>query len=151
MLLISLEFLTDFYVWKSNIAINSCVQLIVVDFLSQFFTSHAIFNPHAYVEWVNRIISCEYLSFSICDVASWSTFPMPQALRPNTCNNCFEINLTKVGFGNGGHRYATIINSSHSHWGFSMTATSNLLIIPPLHGHGISQDVTVHFSMVLMW
>jgi hypothetical protein len=25
------------------------------------------------------------------------------------------------------------------------------LIIPPLHGHGISQDVTVHFSMVLMW
>jgi hypothetical protein len=28
--------------------------------------------------------------------------------------------------------------------------TSNLLIIPPLHGHGISQNVSIHFNMVLM-
>jgi hypothetical protein len=24
-------------------------------------------------------------------------------------------------------------------------------IIPPLHDHGISQDVIIHLSMVLMW
>jgi hypothetical protein len=34
---------------------------------------------------------------------------------------------------------------------FSCTrATSNLLIIPPLHNHSISQYANVHFSMVLM-
>jgi hypothetical protein len=41
---------------------------------------------------------------------------MPRALKPNTCNNCFEVNLTKVGFGNGGHYSVIIINLSHSHW-----------------------------------
>jgi len=34
--------------------------------------------------------------------------------------------------------------------GFGTSATNNLLIIPPLHDHDISQDVSVHFSMVLM-
>jgi hypothetical protein len=34
---------------------------------------------------------------------------MPQTLKPNTCNSCYEINLTKVGFGNGGHCCATIV------------------------------------------
>jgi hypothetical protein len=43
-------------------------------------------------------------------------FPHPMHLRPNTYNNYFEANLTNIGFGNGGHYYATIINSSHSHW-----------------------------------
>jgi len=33
---------------------------------------------------------------------------------------------------------------------FGTSAISNLLIIPPLHGHGISQDVSIHFGMVLM-
>jgi len=28
--------------------------------------------------------------------------------------------------------------------------TNNLLIIPPLHGHGISQDASIHFNVVLM-
>jgi hypothetical protein len=42
--------------------------------------------------------------------------PMPQTLRPNTCNNYFENDLTKVGFGNGGHYFATITNLPHSHW-----------------------------------
>jgi hypothetical protein len=28
---------------------------------------------------------------------------MPHGLRPNTYNSCFEVNLTKVGFGDGGH------------------------------------------------
>jgi hypothetical protein len=31
-----------------------------------------------------------------------------------------------------------------------MSATSNLLIILPLHGHDSSQDLSIHFSMVLM-
>jgi hypothetical protein len=39
---------------------------------------------------------------------------MPHALRPNICNSCFETNLTKVGFGNGGHYSVTITNLSHS-------------------------------------
>jgi hypothetical protein len=41
---------------------------------------------------------------------------MPQALRPNTYNNRCKANLTKVGFGNGGHCFATIINLSHLRW-----------------------------------
>jgi hypothetical protein len=36
------------------------------------------------------------------DVAFQGMFPTPQTLKPNTCNNCFEANFTKVGFGNGG-------------------------------------------------
>jgi hypothetical protein len=34
--------------------------------------------------------------------------------------------------------------------GFGMNAASNLLMISPLHGRGISQDVNVHFNMVMM-
>ncbi len=37
-----------------------------------------------------------------------------QALSPNTCNSCSEINLTKTSFGNGGHCFTTIISLSHS-------------------------------------
>jgi hypothetical protein len=33
--------------------------------------------------------------------------------------------------------------------GFGMNAINNLLIIPPLHDHDISQDADVHFNMVL--
>ncbi len=33
---------------------------------------------------------------------------------------------------------------------FGISVTNNLLIIPPLHDHGISQDASIHFSMVLM-
>jgi len=39
---------------------------------------------------------------------------MPQALKPNTYNNYFKDNLTKAGFGNGGHSSTTITNLSHS-------------------------------------
>jgi len=52
---------------------------------------------------MDRIISCKSSSFSIRDVVSQGMFPTPHALKPNTCNNFFEDNLTKVGFGNGGH------------------------------------------------
>jgi hypothetical protein len=37
-----------------------------------------------------------------------------QALIPNTYNSYSEANLTKVGFGNGGHCFATFTNLSHS-------------------------------------
>jgi hypothetical protein len=43
-------------------------------------------------------------------------FSMPHALIPNTCNNSFEANLTKVGFGNGGHYFVIITILSHLHW-----------------------------------
>ncbi len=33
---------------------------------------------------------------------------------------------------------------------FGTNAANNFFIISPLHGHGISQDVNIHFSMVLM-
>jgi len=79
--------------------------------------------------------------------ASQGTFLMPHALKSNTCNNCFEINLTKVGFGNGGHCFATIIPFVLS---FGTNVISNLLIILLLHDHGMSQNASVHFSMVLM-
>jgi len=85
-----------------------------MDFRSQFLTSHAIFNPCAYVERVDQIIFCKSSSFTICEVTFQGTFPTPHALTPNTFNSCCEANLTKVGFGSGGHRCATIINSSHS-------------------------------------
>jgi hypothetical protein len=101
---------------ESNIAINSCVQLILVNFWSQFLTSHAIFNHRAYVKWVDQIIFCKFSSFFIRDVTSWSTIPMPQALRPNTYNNCFEVNLTKVGFSNGERCFTTIISLSDLCW-----------------------------------
>jgi hypothetical protein len=42
--------------------------------------------------------------------------PTPQALRPNTYNNYFEVNLTKIGFGNGGHCFATNTSFFHSRW-----------------------------------
>jgi hypothetical protein len=65
---------------------------------------------------MNQIISCKSSPFSFHDVAFQGTIPTPQALWPNTFNNCFEINLTKVGFGNGGHCSAIIISLPHSHW-----------------------------------
>jgi hypothetical protein len=72
-------------------------------------------------------------------------FPTPQTLKPNTFNNHYELNLTKVGFGNGdNYKFIPLT------LGFSMNATNKLLIISPLHGHGISQDANVHFGIVLM-
>ncbi len=100
--------------WKSNTFVNSYVQFTLVDFLSHFFTSHVIFNFCAYAEQVDQIISCKSSHFSICDVAFQGTFPTPQTLKPNTYNNCFEANLTKVGFGNGGHYFVIITSLSHS-------------------------------------
>ncbi len=64
---------------------------------SQFLTSHAIFNCHAYTQRVDQIISCKFSSFSIHDVASFGMLLTPQALRPNTYNNSSKANLTKVG------------------------------------------------------
>jgi hypothetical protein len=43
-------------------------------------------------------------------------FPTPQTLRPNTHNNYFGVNLTKIDLGNGGHCYVIIISLSHSRW-----------------------------------
>jgi hypothetical protein len=48
-------------------------------------TSHAIFNFHAYAEWIDRIIYCKSSSFSIHDDVSQSTLLVPQTLKPNTC------------------------------------------------------------------
>jgi hypothetical protein len=109
-------------------------------------TSHAIFNRHAYVEQVDQIISYKSSSFSICDVASRSTLPTSKALWSNTYNNCFEANSTKVGFG----WWILFYNNYPLVLGFGMNVTNNLLIILPLHNHGVSQDVSVHFSTVLM-
>ncbi len=78
--------------------------------------SHAIFNHHAYMEWVDQIISCKSSSFSIHDVAFRGTFPIAPYIKPNTCTNCFEVISIKVGFGNGGHCSVTINNLFHSHW-----------------------------------
>jgi hypothetical protein len=111
-----LPFMNHSRFMEFNTCVNSYVWLTSMDSWSQFLTSHAIFNHHAYVEWVDRIISYKFSSFSIRDVAFQNTFPMPHALRPNTCNNYSEINLTKVSFGNGGHCFTTITNLSHSHW-----------------------------------
>jgi hypothetical protein len=63
--------------WKSNTSVNFYVRLTLVDSQSQFLISHAIFNCHAYAEWVDRIISCKSSSFSIHDVAFQDTFPTP--------------------------------------------------------------------------
>ncbi len=102
--------------WKFNTFVNSCVRLVLMNSQSQFLTSHAIFNHRAYVKRVDWIVFCKFSSFSIGDVASQCIFPMPQALRPNTCNNYCQINLTKISFGNGGHCSATITSLSHSCW-----------------------------------
>ncbi len=100
--------------WKSNTYVNFCVWFTLVDSQSQFLTSHAIFNRHAYAQHVDRITSYKSSSFFIRDVVFRSTLPTPHALRPNKCNSCFEANLTKVGFGNGGHYFVIITNLSHS-------------------------------------
>jgi hypothetical protein len=86
---------------------------VLVDFLPQFLTSHAIFNHHKYVKHVDCIISCKFLSFFICDITFQGTLPTPHTLRPNTYNRYFKVNLTKVGFGNGGHYSSTITNLFH--------------------------------------
>jgi hypothetical protein len=101
--------------WKSNTFINYFVRLVLLDFRSQFFTSHAIFNHCAYTQWMDRIIPYKSSTFSIRDVTSWGTLPTPHALRANTCNSYSEANLTKAGFGNGGHCFTTVINLSHSY------------------------------------
>jgi hypothetical protein len=36
-------------------------------------------------------------------------------LRPNTFNSYSEVNLTNVGFGNGGHVFARVTRVSHSY------------------------------------
>jgi hypothetical protein len=86
------------------------VSFVLLDFLSQFWTSHANFNRCAYAERIDQIISCKFLFFSIHDVAFQGTLPTPQALGLDTYSNCFEVNLTKIDFGNGGHCYPTITN-----------------------------------------
>jgi hypothetical protein len=101
--------------WKYNTYVNYFIRLVLLDSRSQFFTSHAIFNHCAYTQWVDRIMSCKSSSFSLYDVAFWDTLPTPQALRPNTCNSCFEANLINVGFGNGGHYFARVTILSHSY------------------------------------
>ncbi len=85
------------------------------------FTSHAIFNPCAYVKWVDHINFCKYSSFSISDATFQGMLSMPHAFKPNTFNSCYEVYLTKVGFSNGGHHCPTITNSSHSYWALAWT------------------------------
>jgi len=93
---------------------NCFVRLVLLDFRSQFFTSHAIFNCRAYAQRVDRIIPCKSSSFSIRTIASRATLPTPQASKSNTFNNCSEANLTKGGFGSGGHCFARVIKWFHS-------------------------------------
>jgi hypothetical protein len=59
--------------WKSNTFVNFHVQLALVDTQTQFLTSHAIFNYHAYAERVYQIIFYKSSSFSIGDVTSQDT------------------------------------------------------------------------------
>ncbi len=99
--------------WKYKTSVNCSIRLALLDSRSQFFTSHAMFNRHAYTQQVDRIISCKFSSFSIRD-AFWDTLPTPQALRANTFNSCSEVNLTNVGFGNGGHCFIRVIILYHS-------------------------------------
>jgi len=99
--------------WKSNTSVNYFIWLALLDSRSQFLSSHAIFNRRAYTTQVDWIISCKSSSFFICDVTSQGTFPMPQALRPNTCNSSSEVNLTKVSFENGEHCFAIVTSLSH--------------------------------------
>ncbi len=106
---------TILHSWKYDTFVNYSVRFTLLCFRSQLVTCHAIFNRHAYTQQVDRIISCKSSSFSIYDVAFWSTLPTPQALKPNTCNGCSEANLTNVGFGNGGHCFARVTNLSHSY------------------------------------
>ncbi len=101
--------------WKSNTFVNCSVRFALLDSQSQFLTSHAIFNHRAYTQQVDWIISWKFSSFSIYDVAFRGMFPMPQTLRPNTYNSCFEAILTKASFENGGHCFVTITSLSHSH------------------------------------
>jgi hypothetical protein len=61
--------------WKSNTLVNCFIRLVLLNFQSQFLTSHAIFN--AYTQWVHWIISYKVSSFSIHDVVFRSTFPTP--------------------------------------------------------------------------
>ncbi len=100
--------------WKSKTSINYFVRFVLLDSRSQFLTSHVVFNCRAYTQWVDRIIPCKSSSFFILDITSRGTLPMPQALRPNTFNNCSKANLTKTGFGNGGHYFAIATRWFHS-------------------------------------
>ncbi len=65
------------------------------------------------LQWVDRIISCKSSSFSIRDVASRSTLPRPQTLKPNTYNSYSKANLTNTNFGNGGHCFVRVTSLSH--------------------------------------
>ncbi len=100
--------------WKSKTAANCFVRLVLLDSWSQYLASHVVLSPRAYAQRVDWIIPCKSSSFSIRDVASRSTLPTPQAVSPNTFKSCSEANLTKPGFGNGGHCFATTTKFSHS-------------------------------------
>jgi len=100
--------------WKSKTSANCFFRLVLLDSRSQYLTSHAVLNYRAYTQRVDWIIPYKSSSFSIRDAASRGTLRTPQALRPNTFNNCSEANLTKPGFGNGGHCFATTTRFFHS-------------------------------------
>jgi len=99
--------------WKSKTSSNCFVRFVLLDSRSQFLTSHAVFNCRAYTQRVDRIIPCKSSSFSIHDVTFRGIILTPQALRPNTFNNCYEVNLTKAGFGSGGHYFITATRWFH--------------------------------------
>ncbi len=109
------------HLWKFKTSANYFVELVLLDSRSQYLTSHTVFNCRAYPEWVDQIIPCKSSSFSIRDVAFRGTLPTPQPLRPNTFNNYSKANLTKGGFGSGGHYFARATRWFHSHSALART------------------------------
>ncbi len=119
-------------------------------FYSNFFTSHVIFNCYTYAYRVDQIIFYKSSSFSIHDVAFRSMLPTLQAWRPNTCNNYFEANLTKVGFSIGGHCSIIITNLSHSRWALARTQLATFWSFCLYTAMASPKMLTFIFSMVLM-
>jgi hypothetical protein len=123
--------------WKSKTSTNCFIRFVLLDSRSQFLTSHVVFNYHAYTQRVDRIIPYKYSSFSILNIASRGTLPTPQALMPNTFNNCSKASLTKASW-----EWWTLFCNSYQviplALYFGTSTTSNFLIISPLHSHGIS-------------
>ncbi len=141
--------MNHFRFMKSNTFVNFSIWLTLLDFQSQFLTSHAIFNYHAYANgWIESCLANFHLSpFVMLHLKT--LFPCLGHWDPTPTTVALKLIWSKLVLG-----MVDIICNNYQlisfALGFGMNIISSLLIIPPLHNHGISQNANIHFSMVLM-
>jgi hypothetical protein len=74
-------------------------------------------SPRSLGQWIHCFfIGPRSLQLMNSFKIQWNHLAYKDTFCCSACNNCSEVNLTKVGFGNGGHCFVVIICLSHSWW-----------------------------------